>query len=122
MEYNQYDNIFVSIYAWKYRLLYKGLANRIGLPRKHIFDAMEASVKRMGTYIDVLQIHRLDRDTPREEIMRALKDVVESGKVRYIGTSSSRRHCDPCIMTLIGIGLWSGPSYRVQPQYSLDIP
>jgi versiconal hemiacetal acetate reductase len=36
----------------------------------------------------VLQIHRLDRNTPREEIMRALNDVVESGKVRYIGASS----------------------------------
>jgi aryl-alcohol dehydrogenase-like predicted oxidoreductase len=46
------------------------LVNRIGLSRKHIFDAVEASVKRLGTFIDVLQIHRLDRDTPREEIMR----------------------------------------------------
>lgn len=43
---------------------------------------------RLGTYIDVFQIQRLDRDTPREEIMRALNDVVESGKVRYIGASS----------------------------------
>ncbi|KAL1965048.1 hypothetical protein VTN77DRAFT_6108 [Rasamsonia byssochlamydoides] len=62
--------------------------NRVGLSRKHIFDAVEASVQRLGTYIDVLQIHRLDRQTPREEIMRALNDVVESGKVRYIGASS----------------------------------
>lgn len=62
--------------------------NRMGLSRKHIFDAVDASVARLGTYIDVLQIHRLDRDTPREEIMRALNDVVESGKVRYIGASS----------------------------------
>lgn len=43
---------------------------------------------RGSVYIDVLQIHRLDRNTPREEIMRALNDVVESGKVRYIGASS----------------------------------
>lgn len=62
--------------------------NRTGLSRKHIFDAVDASVERLGTYIDVLQIHRLDRDTPREEIMKALNDVVESGKVRYIGASS----------------------------------
>ncbi|KAJ5815097.1 Aldo/keto reductase [Penicillium riverlandense] len=62
--------------------------NRTGLSRKHIFDAVDASVQRLGTYIDVLQIHRLDRDTPREEIMKALNDVVESGKVRYIGASS----------------------------------
>ncbi|CAG7937247.1 unnamed protein product [Penicillium salamii] len=62
--------------------------NRTGLSRKHIFDAVDASVKRLGTYIDVLQIHRLDRETPREEIMKALNDVVESGKVRYLGASS----------------------------------
>ncbi|RAH43308.1 aldo/keto reductase [Aspergillus brunneoviolaceus CBS 621.78] len=65
-----------------------GFVNRVGLSRKHIFDAVDASVQRLGTYIDVLQIHRLDRDTPREEIMRALNDVVESGKVRYIGAST----------------------------------
>lgn len=64
------------------------MVNQVGLSRKHIFDAVDKSVARLGTYIDVLQIHRLDRDTPREEIMRALNDVVESGKVRYIGASS----------------------------------
>lgn len=64
--------------------------NRMGLSRKHILDAVDASVQRLGTYIDVLQIHRLDRNVPREEIMRALNDVVESGKVRYIGASSVR--------------------------------
>lgn len=62
--------------------------NRVGLSRKHIMDAVDASVERLGTYIDVLQVHRLDRETPKEEIMRALNDVVESGKVRYIGASS----------------------------------
>lgn len=64
------------------------MVNRVGLSRKHILDAVDKSVARLGTHIDVLQIHRLDRDTPREEIMRALNDVVESGKVRYIGASS----------------------------------
>ncbi|KAL1633678.1 CSG1/SUR1-like protein [Neofusicoccum ribis] len=62
--------------------------NRCGLSRKHILDAVDRSVERLGTYIDVLQIHRLDRDVPMEEIMKALNDVVESGKVRYIGASS----------------------------------
>ena len=66
------------------------MVNQVGLSRKHIFDAVDASVERLGTYIDVLQIHRLDRDTPREEIMKALNDVVVSGKVRYIGSSSVR--------------------------------
>ena len=64
------------------------LVNRAGLSRKHILDAVAASVKRLGTYIDVLQIHRLDRQTPKEEIMRALNDVIEQGSVRYIGASS----------------------------------
>jgi aryl-alcohol dehydrogenase-like predicted oxidoreductase len=67
------------------------MVNQVGLSRKHIFDAVEASVERLGTYIDVLQIHRLDKGTPKEEIMRALNDVVESGKVRYIGASSVGR-------------------------------
>jgi versiconal hemiacetal acetate reductase len=44
--------------------------NPMRLPRKHIFDAVDASMKRLGTYIGVLQIHRLDRDTSMEEIMR----------------------------------------------------
>ncbi|KAJ4364869.1 CSG1/SUR1-like protein [Ascochyta clinopodiicola] len=64
------------------------MVNQVGLSRKHIFDAVEKSFERLGTYIDVLQIHRLDRDTPREEIMKALNDVVEKGWVRYIGASS----------------------------------
>jgi aryl-alcohol dehydrogenase-like predicted oxidoreductase len=66
------------------------MVNQVGLSRKHILDAVDKSVERLGTSIDVLQIHRLDRETPREEIMRALNDVVESGKVRYIGASSVR--------------------------------
>lgn len=74
--------------------------NRAGLSRKHVFDAVEDSVARLGTYIDVLQIHRLDRETPREEIMRALNDVVESGKVRYIGASSVCSSCSPLLMVM----------------------
>ncbi|KAF5598013.1 alcohol dehydrogenase [Fusarium pseudoanthophilum] len=62
--------------------------NRVGLSRKHILDAVDQSVERLGTYIDILQIHRMDRDVPPEEIMKALNDVIESGKVRYIGASS----------------------------------
>ncbi|KIA75499.1 aldo-keto reductase protein [Aspergillus ustus] len=64
------------------------LVNRVGLSRKHILDAVAESVRRLGTYIDVLQIHRLDRDVDPEEIMRALNDVVNSGQVRYLGASS----------------------------------
>jgi aryl-alcohol dehydrogenase-like predicted oxidoreductase len=66
------------------------LVNSQGLSRKHIFDGAENSVKRLGTYIDVLQIHRLDKETDSEEIVKALNDVVEKGLTRYIGASSMR--------------------------------
>jgi aryl-alcohol dehydrogenase-like predicted oxidoreductase len=62
---------------------------RIGLSRQAIFNAVDASLKRLDTtYIDLLQIHRFDPNTPLEETMEALHDVVKSGKVRYIGASS----------------------------------
>lgn len=63
--------------------------NMDGLSRKRIFHAVDQSLQRLGTdYIDLYQIHRLDHDTPMEEIMEALHDVVKAGKVRYIGASS----------------------------------
>ncbi|MEV0346137.1 aldo/keto reductase [Nonomuraea sp. NPDC050680] len=66
----------------------KGLNDR-GLSRKHIFDAIDASLRRLGTdYVDLYQIHRWDDETPIEETMEALHDVVKAGKVRYIGAST----------------------------------
>lgn len=63
--------------------------NQSGLSRKHIMDAVDASLRRLGTdYIDLYQIHRWDDDTPVEETMEALHDVVKAGKARYIGASS----------------------------------
>lgn len=63
--------------------------NILGLSRAAIFNAVEASLARLGTpYIDVLQIHRYDESTPPEETMKALHDLVQSGKVRYLGASS----------------------------------
>ena len=60
-----------------------------GLSRKHILDAIDASLGRLGTdYVDLYQIHRWDYETPIEETMEALHDVVKAGKVRYIGASS----------------------------------
>lgn len=62
---------------------------RIGLSRGAIFRAVDASLKRLGTdYIDLLQIHRYDETVPLEETMKALHDLVQSGKVNYIGASS----------------------------------
>ncbi len=63
--------------------------NRWGLSRKHILDACDQSLKRLGMdYIDLYQIHRFDYETPMEETLEALHDLVKSGKVRYIGASS----------------------------------
>lgn len=63
--------------------------NDRGLSRKHIFDSIDASLQRLQTdYIDLYQIHRWDDETPIEETLEALHDVVKSGKVRYIGASS----------------------------------
>jgi aryl-alcohol dehydrogenase-like predicted oxidoreductase len=63
--------------------------NRGGLSRKHILSAIDLSLKRLGVdYIDLYQIHRFDYETPIEETVDALDDVVRSGKARYIGASS----------------------------------
>ena len=60
-----------------------------GLSRKHIFDSIDASLRRLGTdYVDLYQIHRYDPETPIEETLEALHDVVKAGKARYIGASS----------------------------------
>lgn len=60
--------------------------NDIGLSRKHILSSVDASLRRLRLdYIDLYQIHGVDLDTPIEETMRALDEVVRSGKVRYIG-------------------------------------
>ncbi|KAK7221249.1 hypothetical protein V2G26_009252 [Clonostachys chloroleuca] len=67
----------------------KDYVNQAGLSRSAIFSQVEGSLARLGTsYIDVLQLHRLDTTVPPEEIMKALHDLVQSGKVRYIGASS----------------------------------
>jgi 1-deoxyxylulose-5-phosphate synthase len=63
--------------------------NRQGLSRKHILAECDVSLKRLATdYIDLYQIHRFDEDTPMEETLEALHDLVKAGKVRYIGASS----------------------------------
>jgi aryl-alcohol dehydrogenase-like predicted oxidoreductase len=60
-----------------------------GLSRKEIFFEIDASLKRLGTdYVDLYQIHRFDPETPLEETLEALHDVVKAGKARYIGASS----------------------------------
>ena len=63
--------------------------NDRGLSRKHLMSAIDASLRRLGTdYVDLYQIHRYDAETPIEETLRALDDIVRTGKARYIGASS----------------------------------
>jgi aryl-alcohol dehydrogenase-like predicted oxidoreductase len=63
--------------------------NDRGLSRKHVLAAIDASLSRLGTdHVDLYQIHRWDPETPIEETMEALHEVVRAGKVRYIGASS----------------------------------
>lgn len=63
--------------------------NDLGNSRRHIIEQCEASLRRLGTdYIDLYQIHRPDPSIPIDETLRALDDLVRSGKVRYLGTST----------------------------------
>jgi aryl-alcohol dehydrogenase-like predicted oxidoreductase len=63
--------------------------NEKGLSRKHIMAQIDASLQRLGMdYVDLYQIHRFDYETPIEETLEALNDVVKAGKARYIGASS----------------------------------
>ncbi|WP_131740682.1 aldo/keto reductase [Actinomadura roseirufa] len=64
-------------------------ANDKGLSRKHVMAAIDASLRRLGVdHVDLYQIHRWDYETPIEETMEALHDIVKAGKARYIGASS----------------------------------
>ena len=63
--------------------------NDRGLSRKHIMQAIDASLRRLGAdFVDLYQIHRFDHETPIEETVEALHDVVKAGKARYVGASS----------------------------------
>lgn len=64
-------------------------ADDVGSSRRHLMEACEASLKRLGTdYIDLYQLHGFDALTPLEETVRALDDLVKSGKVRHVGCSN----------------------------------
>ena len=63
--------------------------NDRGLSRKHVMHSIDESLRRLGTdYVDLYQIHRFDLETPVEETLEALTDVVKAGKARYIGAST----------------------------------
>jgi 1-deoxyxylulose-5-phosphate synthase len=80
------DDLVIATKCW-FRM--RGTPNAKGLSRKHILSAVEASLRRLGTdYIDLYQMHGPDPFTPLEETLRALDDLVKSGKVRYLGCSN----------------------------------
>ncbi|WP_239805868.1 aldo/keto reductase [Croceicoccus hydrothermalis] len=80
------DEIVVATKAF---LPWRQAPNAGGLSRKSLMQAMDDSLKRLKMdYVDLYQIHRWDNDTPIEETMEALHDIVKAGKARYIGASS----------------------------------
>ncbi|MBW9091537.1 aldo/keto reductase [Rhizobium wenxiniae] len=85
-DYSKRDDVVI---ATKVNGRMKPGPNGAGLSRKAIFSEIDASLKRLGTdYVDLYQIHRFDHNTPIEETLEALHDVVKAGKARYIGASS----------------------------------
>ncbi|KAH8813819.1 NADP-dependent oxidoreductase domain-containing protein [Flagelloscypha sp. PMI_526] len=93
--------------------------NQAGLSRAAIFNQVEASLERLGTtYIDLYQIHRFDENTPVEETMKALHDLVQMGKVRYIGASSMKLWQFALMNEIAGKHGWTKFS-SMQDEYSL---
>ncbi|KAI9458051.1 NADP-dependent oxidoreductase domain-containing protein [Boletus coccyginus] len=93
--------------------------NQSGLSRAAIFNAVDASLARLETpYLDLLQIHRYDHKVPAEETMKALHDLVQSGKVRYIGASSMRCWQFAHLNEVASKNGWT-KFVSMQPQYSL---
>ena len=93
--------------------------NRGGLSRKHIMHSIDNSLKRLGTdYVDLYQIHRFDYNTPMEETIAALDDVVTAGKALYVGASSMLAYQFARYLNLAD-GLGRARFVTMQNQYSL---
>ena len=93
--------------------------NDRGLSRKHVMDAIDATLRRLGTdHVDLYQIHRLDPETPMEETMEALHDVVKAGKARYIGASSMHAWEFVKMQYLADLHGWTR-FVSMQPHYNL---
>jgi aryl-alcohol dehydrogenase (NADP+) len=96
-----------------------GDPNNRGLSRKHILDGIDRSLVRLGVdYVDLYQIHRFDYDTPVEETLEALNDVVRAGKARYIGASSMYGWQFMKMLSVSQDRGWT-PFVSMQPQYNL---
>jgi aryl-alcohol dehydrogenase-like predicted oxidoreductase len=107
------------VLATKCRMKVGPDANDEGLSRRHIIKAVDDSLRRLQTdYIDLYQPHSFDPETPIEETMRALDDVVRQGKVRYLGCSNF-----PAWLIALSLGLSAQHDWArfdcVQPRYNL---
>jgi aryl-alcohol dehydrogenase-like predicted oxidoreductase len=90
-----------------------------GLSRRAIMKQIDASLTRLGTdHVDLYQIHRFDTDTPVEETMEALHDLVQAGKVRYLGASSMWAWQFSKLQYTAALNGWT-PFVSMQNQYSL---
>jgi aryl-alcohol dehydrogenase (NADP+) len=93
--------------------------NMRGLSRKHIMAQIDASLERLGVdYVDLYQIHRFDYETPIEETLEALNDVVRAGKARYIGASSMYAWQFAKMLSVSEKHGWAR-FVSMQPQYNL---
>jgi aryl-alcohol dehydrogenase-like predicted oxidoreductase len=93
--------------------------NQRGLSRKHIRHALEDSLRRLGTdYVDLYQIHRFDPQTPVEETMEALNDLIRAGKVLHLGASSMFAWQFSKMMNAAGARGWT-PFVTMQNHYNL---
>jgi len=115
-EFARRDEIVIATkayYPWRKR------PNTGGLSRKGLFTAIDDSLRRLGTdYIDLYQIHRWDYDTPIEETLQALHDLVQCGKVRYLGASSMFAWQFAKALYLADANGWTR-FVSMQPQYNL---
>jgi aryl-alcohol dehydrogenase (NADP+) len=107
------------VLATKCRMKVGPDANDEGLSRRHIFKAVEDSLRRLQTdYIDLYQPHSFDPETPLDETMRALDDVVRQGKVRFLGCSNY-----PAWQLALSLGISAAHDWArydcVQPRYNL---
>ncbi len=93
--------------------------NDRGASRRHIMDGVDASLRRLGTeYIDLLQMHTWDAETPIDETLGALDDIVRSGKVRYVGCSNYKAWQMTWALGISDRRGWN-KFISVQPHYSL---
>ena len=99
----------------------RGDPNGRGLSRKAIFSEIDASLKRLNTdYVDLYQIHRWDEQTPIEETLEALHDVVRAGKARYIGASTMAAWQFAKALYTADLHGWTR-FVSMQPQYNLIV-